>query len=193
MRGTPFIFQGDEIGMTNMTLNSLDESKDIETQNGWREAQKRGVPATKFLAIANRAGRDNARTPLQWDDSVQAGFSTGTPWMPVNKNKNSINVERQHIDSESVLNYFRRMTALRKANGVLTFGDYLPIETENDKLFAYYRVLDKEKWLIVLNFCAENLNFPQELLTGKASKMIGNYTVEDRKMLRPWEASIYRL
>ena len=193
MRGTPFIFQGDEIGMTNIFLGSLDESKDIETQSGWREAKKTGQTESEFLKVANQAGRDNARTPMQWDETPQGGFTSGTSWMKVNPNTRYVNVEAQQSDSESVLNYFRRMVLLRRENPALVFGDYLPIETAIEKLFVYHRVLDKEKLLIVLNFSGEYLNFPHTLSLGKATKILCNYHDWESTTLRPWEASIYKV
>ncbi len=193
MRGTPFIFQGDEIGMTNIALDSLDESRDIETQNGWREAEKTGQTESEFLKVANHAGRDNARTPMQWDATPQGGFTSGAPWMKVNPNTRSVNVEAQQSDNESVLNYFKRMVLVRRENPALVFGDYLPIETEIEKLFVYHRDLDKEKLLIVLNFSGEYLNFPHDLSLGKATKILCNYHDWEATILRPWEASIYKL
>ncbi len=193
MRGTPFIFQGDEIGMTNIELKSIKESADIETQNGWREAQKKGVPEQQFLRTVNYAGRDNARTPVQWDDSAQAGFTAGLPWMKVNPNKTSISVKSQQSDIESVLSYFKHMIALRKAHPLLVYGSYLPIETEHEKLFVYSREWDKEKWIIVLNFSPENINFPTVLLMGKSVVMISNYDGIIGKVIRPWEAVVYRV
>lgn len=193
MRGTPFVFQGDEIGMTNITLSSLNESKDIETLTGWREAEKRGLSEARFLEAANYSGRDNARTPMQWSSGVNAGFSSCTPWMKVNDNVRTINVDTQQPDSESVLNYFRRMTSLRKRNPALVFGKYLPLETAHEKLFVFHRIMDKEKLVVVLNFSAENLNFPPELSLRHAIRLAGNYDDMESAVIRPWEASIYRL
>ena len=193
MRGTPFIFQGDEIGMTNTELRSIDESKDIETQNGWEDARKRGVTETEFLAIANYSGRDNARTPVQWDDSLHAGFTGGTPWMGVNRNKDFINVSAQRAESESVLTYFKQMIAFRKAHPILTYGQYKQRGGGDERLFVYTREQDEEKWCVVLNFSAVNVNFPTMLSPRHRTKLIGNYPGDDATTIRPWEAMIYRL
>lgn len=189
MRGTPFIFQGDEIGMTNTKLKAVADSKDIETQNGWREAQKRGMSEDQFLSLANYSGRDNARTPMQWDNGVFGGFTNGHPWMDLNPNKSRINVATQTTDPQSILSYFRSMTLLRKAHPVLTYGRYEPIDTKDDRIFAYYRQEGKEKYQIVLHFSNENSTFPIPL---NGQRLIGNYTNESSS-LRPWEAMIYKL
>jgi glycosidase len=189
MRGTPFIFQGDEIGMTNTKLKEVADSKDIETQNGWREAQKRGMSEDQFLSLANYSGRDNARTPMQWDDSVFGGFTNGHPWMDLNPNKSRINVATQTTDSHSILSYFRSMTSLRKAHPVLTYGTYEPIETKDDRVFAYYRQEGKEKYQIVLHFSNQNSTFP---IPQNGQRLIGNYA-DVSSSLRPWEAMIYKL
>jgi oligo-1,6-glucosidase len=186
MRGTTFIFQGDEIGMTNTKLSSIMESKDIETQNGWRDAQKRGMTESEFIKIANYAGRDNARTPMQWSADSGAGFTNGNPWMPVNENKDRINVAVQEADESSILNYFRAMVLLRKAHPTLTYGSYQPIEVASDKIFTYFRESEKEKYQVVLNFSDESSNFPFKIM-GK--KLIGNY-LDENEMIRPWEAIV---
>lgn len=192
MRGTPFIFQGDEIGMTNTILQSVAESKDIETQNGWREAQKNGISEQAFLKVANQAGRDNARTPMQWQPGITAGFTEGQPWMTVNPNANTINVAAQTGDPDSVLMYFRSMVKLRKANPVLTYGNYRPVETENEKIFVFFREMDQEKWLIALNFSDQTAKLPGEVFRAGVRKA-GNYEAADPADLRPWEAVVYKL
>jgi oligo-1,6-glucosidase len=193
MRGTTFIFQGDEIGMTNMHLSAVSESKDIETLNGWREAQKRGVSETTFLQAANHAGRDNARTPMQWNGESQGGFSPGEPWMNVNPNTSRINVDAQQIAPNSILNYFRAMTALRKAHPVLTYGSYQPLEEAPESLFLYFRKSDKEKLLIVLNFSDQVTNLPDLVKPGISERLIGNYSDPGNEALvRPWESIVYR-
>lgn len=192
MRGTPFIFMGDEIGMTNTHLSSVAESQDIETQNGWREAQKRGVTENEFLQVANYAGRDNARTPMQWSSARHAGFTIGTPWMPVNDNHSSIHVQAQVNDSESVLNYFRAMAKLRKEYPVLTYGSYQPLETGIDTLFLFFRQWQEEKMLIVLNFSDQVVNLPGQVIPFLTTRLIGNYPEgKSPQELQPWEARVY--
>lgn len=189
MRGTTFIYQGDEIGMTNTTLQSVKESKDIETQNGWREASKLGMTETEFIRRANYSGRDNARTPMQWSGEEQVGFTKGISWMPVNPNKDKINVKAQEHASGSILSYFKKMAELKKQNQALTYGSYHMLTDTPDRLFGYYRQEGEEKFLVMLNFSEENLNFPIPL-NGK--RVIGNYS-DTSTHLRAWEALIYKL
>jgi oligo-1,6-glucosidase len=190
MRGTAFVFQGDEIGMTNTKLSSIADSKDIETLNGWREAQKKGMGESEFIKIANYAGRDNARTPMQWSEGHEAGFTEGNAWMPVNPNKDRINAATQESQADSILNYFRAMVSLRKAHPTLTYGSYQPVEVSNQKIFTYIRESEKEKYQIVLNFSDESSTFPFEM---KGEKLMGNYLDKKNNNLRPWEAVILKL
>ncbi|MBL7862660.1 MAG: alpha-glucosidase [Cyclobacteriaceae bacterium] len=193
MRGTPFIFMGDEIGMTNMVLSSISESRDIETQTGWQEAQKRGLTEPQFLKIANYSGRDNARTPMQWDSGKEAGFTNAQPWMPVNPNYNRLNVQLQAGTSQSVLNYFRALTRMRKSHAVFAHGTYNPMDTRDENLFIYFREWQQEKMLIVLNFCNEVTILPKEVHAMLAKRLIGNYPERNSPELRPWEAGVYQL
>jgi oligo-1,6-glucosidase len=194
MRGTPFVFQGDEIGMTNVQLNSVSESRDVETITGWQEAQKRGVSEKEFLRAANYAGRDNARTPMQWDSSVHAGFTASTPWMSVNLNKESIHVAGQQSDPDSVLAYFKRMREVRKFHPALVYGQYESFETGFQNLFTYYRTMDKEKFLIVLNFSEEKINLSTDILHLKGRlRIIGNYSHTESGIIQPWEANVFKI
>ncbi len=190
MRGTPFIYMGDEIGMTNTVLNSVAESKDIETQTGWTVARKQGFTESQFLTIANYAGRDNARTPMQWNNGPQSGFSTGNPWMALNPNYGWLNVADQDSKPSSILNYFRSLVSLRKANPVLSSGTYHPIETTSN-LFAYYRQWRQEKMLIVHNFSDEVANLPDEVQDISKVKLIGNYS-DSFDQVRPWEVTVFK-
>lgn len=193
MHGTPFIFMGDEIGMTNMVLSSISESRDIETQTGWREAQKRGLTEPQFLKIANYSGRDNARTPMQWDSGKEAGFTNAQPWMPVNPNYSRLNVQLQAGTSQSVLNYFKALTRMRKSHSVFTYGTYNPMDTGEENLFIYLREWQQEKMLIVLNFCNEVTILPKEVHAMLVKRLIGNYPERNSTELRPWEAGVYQL
>jgi oligo-1,6-glucosidase len=189
MRGTPFIYQGDELGMTNMVLNRVADSKDIETINGWREAKKTGISEDDFLKAANYAGRDNARTPVQWDDSPGAGFSLAEPWMPVNPNSSSINAKEQELRSTSILNYFRKMISLRKERKTLVYGDFECIPSA-EKLFCYWRYDDWERFLVTLNFSGDEMKFPDSVNLQSATRLIGNYE-DQAAVMRPWEACVF--
>lgn len=192
MPGTPFVFMGDEIGMTNIKLNSVSESQDIESQNGWREAQKKGAAEEEFLKTMNYAGRDNARTPFQWTHDGNRGFTSGTPWMQINPNHTSISVDIQESAPDSILNFFRAMVNLRKLHPVLSYGDYLPVETKVANLFLYFREDKKEKMLILLNFSNELINLPDDIISHFTTRVIGNYYERKTfKALNPWEACVY--
>ena len=190
MPGTPFIFQGDEIGMTNIELKSVADSRDIETLNGWHEAHKRGMDETTFLKRANYAGRDNARTPMQWSSEIYAGFSTAEPWMTVNPNHATVNVEDQKEDQNSILNYFRRMVQVRKSCASIQGRNYRTIKTAENEVFLFLRENDDEKILFALNFSSRDVNFPLLLRGGEI--LIGNYAAPSPN-LRPWEARVVKL
>jgi oligo-1,6-glucosidase len=190
-RGTPFIFQGDELGMTNTHLNTVSDSKDVETHNGWVLAKEKGISELDFLTAANYAGRDNARTPMQWNQKSFAGFSTAQPWTDVNPNYTSINYEAQKKNTESIVEYFKKLVAIRKQNLLLSYGAYHIVETGIDHVFAYHREWENEKWLIVLNFSDEPCHWNA---IEKKEKIIGNYKQDaEPGTLRPWEALVFKL
>jgi oligo-1,6-glucosidase len=187
LRGTPFIYQGDELGMTNLTLNSIDEVVDIESRNAWEVARSTGKHPEEFLKVINYAGRDNARTPVQWDNSEFAGFSTVVPWMPVNPNKETINVSTQESDAGSILNYFRKMVRLRKVCPALSKGSFKLAHPDDTRLFAYYRSHNKQTLFVAVNFSDE----PLDISLPEGTLLIGNYLRKSKlSMLRPWEAVV---
>lgn len=198
LKGTPYVYQGEELGMTNVKFAMIDEYKDIESLNMYNERVTHGGadPGTVMAAIQTR-GRDNARTPVQWDDSDHAGFTTGTPWIGVNPNYKTINAARQLGDPESVFHYYKELIALRKKHPVLTYGDYELLLPDHETIYAYTRTLGDETWLIVLNFSTEQSVFewPGNLSGREATLVIGNYEGEDaeRQEWRPYEARVYQL
>ena len=158
--------------------------------NGWRQAQKRGESEDEFLRKANYAGRDNARTPVQWSAGQGAGFSSASPWMPINPNYSAINVSDQEKDSNSILNYFRRMVKVKKSYSALVEGDYKPLDSQSKEIFLFFREKPGEKLLVALNFSTIAVNFP--LPIGGLKKVIGNYDEgEFENRLRPWEAIVF--
>jgi oligo-1,6-glucosidase len=190
LRGTPFIYQGDEIGMTNITFSSIDQAVDVEARNGWVVASRTGKSPDEFLKQINYAGRDNARTPVQWDSSNYAGFSTAAPWMPVNPNKETININMQESDPESILNYFRRMVRLRKSVPALKQGRFELVYPDDTRLFAFYRSLHHQKLFVALNFSDQPLDFPLP----EGTLLVGNYfSKAELSFLRPWEAVVINL
>lgn len=155
LRGIPFIYQGQEIGMQNAVWKNIDEYDDISTKDQYRTARKAGLSREEAMEVCGRMSRDNARTPVQWSAQENAGFTTGTPWLKVNANYKEINVESQEQDADSVLNYYRKLIALRKSpeyKEVFTYGRFVPAYQELDNVMAYYRVNGEKRMLIAANF-----------------------------------------
>ncbi|UII19178.1 glycoside hydrolase family 13 protein [Fulvivirga ligni] len=165
MRGTPYYYYGDELGMTNIDFNDIKQYKDISAINSYAAAKERGDDMNMFMKKLNFLSRDNARTPMQWNASENAGFTRGTPWLAVNPNYTTINVDAEDKDPNSCLNYFRKMTQLRKSNPILIYGDYKLLYPDNEQVYAYERSLDGEAVLVLLNFSDQGatLNLPYEI------------------------------
>ena len=165
LRGIPFIYQGQEIGMKNAVWDSVDAFNDINTKDQYHIARKAGLSDAEALAVCNRLSRDNARTPMQWSEDANAGFTTGTPWLPVNTNYRTINVAAEETDAGSVLNYYRRLTAVRKSpeyREVFTYGEFVPAYEDSDTVMAYYRVDEKQRVLVAANFGKEPVTLALE-------------------------------
>ena len=155
LRGIPFIYQGQEIGMQNAVWNSIEEYDDISTKDQYQIAREAGLTDEEALEACGRMSRDNARTPVQWSDQENAGFTTGIPWIKVNSNYKSINVESQEKDADSVLNYYRRLVAVRKSpkyKKVFTYGKFVPVYQNSDTIMAYYREYENQRILVAANF-----------------------------------------
>ena len=191
LRGTPYVYQGDEIGMTNVAHPSIDLYDDVETRNAWKAAEAAGKDMDQFLKAVHWQSRDNARTPMQWDTTKQAGFTQGEPWIPVNKNYPQINVFTAENDSDSILHYYRKMIAYRKANLSLVYGHYEDLLPQHPHLFVYKRWDDKGTFLAVHNFSDHKTNWEQKE-PGYVME-IGNYSAPSSQFLSPWESRIYRL
>jgi oligo-1,6-glucosidase len=191
LRGTPYVYQGDEIGMTNVAHPSIDLYDDVETRNAWKAAKATGKDMDQFLKAVHWQSRDNARTPMQWDASIQAGFSTGKPWIPVNENYEQINVAVAENDPNSILHYYRKMIAYRKANPSLIYGHFEDLLPQHPYLFVYKRWDDKDSFLAVHNFRDENTNWEQKESGYRME--IANYPSSSSLFLSPWESRIYRL
>jgi len=200
MRGTPYIYQGEEIGMTNVAFVSLEDYRDLETLNAFKELveEKGKDPKVMMQAIYSRS-RDNARTPVQWDTSQNAGFTSGTPWIKVNPNYKKLNVNVQLNDENSILNYYKKIIKLRKDHPIIIYGEYELILADNPHIYAYIRILNKHKLLVICSFTKEHTVFElPDNITHKCVKLlINNYKVADddiKKMeLRPYEARVYLL
>jgi oligo-1,6-glucosidase len=201
LHGTPYIYQGEEIGMTNVRFPSIDDYRDIETVNMYREfVEDKGVDPAMVMAMVHYRSRDNARTPMQWDASAEAGFTSGTPWIGVNPNYPSVNVEQARTDSDSIFQFYRALIRLRREHPIVVYGAYDLILDAHEQIYAYTRTLDDQRLLVMLNFTADTPVFalPSHVGYSTAELLIANYSVhanEDLHLLtlRPYEARVYRL
>lgn len=166
LRGIPFIYQGQEIGMQNARFNSVDEFDDISTKDQYRVAREAGLSDAEALAVCSVMSRDNARTPMQWKDAPQAGFTSGTPWLKVNDNYPVINVEKEEGQPDSVLHYYRKLIALRKSGEyreLFTYGKFEPAYENADHVMAYYRILQGRRVLVAANFGTDTIELDWEV------------------------------
>jgi oligo-1,6-glucosidase len=159
MHATPFFYNGDEIGMTNIRFEKISEYRDIESINMYKQIKRKKGDVKRFLENQKESARDNSRTPFQWDDSAHAGFTRGAPWLKVNPNHVECNVKMQEEDPDSILNYFREMIKVRRANPVLLYGHYHLLDKEHKQVYAYTRTLGDEQFLILLNFSKESIDY----------------------------------
>lgn len=195
MKGTPYVYQGEELGMTNIAFDKLEDYRDVESLNAFEELTKvcKEAPET-VLGYLKRVGRDNARTPMQWDDSVNAGFTAGTPWIKVNPNYKEINARQQLGDPDSVFQYYKKLIQLRHTMDVVVYGVYELLEPEDESLFVYTRTLGNEKLTVICNFTDQKLPMPDSAagsMGPDASLLIGNYPRRQDDWLRPYEAAVY--
>ncbi|MGA2600298.1 MAG: alpha-glucosidase [Bryobacteraceae bacterium] len=198
LKGTPFIYQGDELGMTNYPFTRIEEFDDIQVKNGWKADVLTGkMKAGPYLANLRKTSRDNSRTPMQWDDSSSAGFTTAaTPWLRVNPNYKDINAARELADPSSIYNYFCKMVEFRKKTPALVYGVYEDLDPGNAHIFAYTRTLGTEKYLVVLNFSKADVSYtlPGGITAGELQ--ISNLASRESKtqvlQLKAWEARVYR-
>ena len=188
LQGTPYLYQGEELGMTNIRL-PLSDYVDLETQNLIAQRRAAGYPEAEIEASVYAKSRDNARTPMQWDDTPNAGFTTGTPWLPVNPNYPEVNAAAALADPDSVFHHYRRLIALRKEYPVFREGDFTLLCPESEALFAYTRKTGEEALLVVCNFtdAPQPFSWPAEF--AGAVSLVGG-PVRETEPLRPYEAHI---
>ncbi len=193
MRGTPYIYNGDEVGMTNVVFDQIEDHRDVETKNALKEWKAQGKDLQEFIKNVHTHGRDNARTPMQWSDAANAGFGEADPWIRVNPNFEHINVQAQENDSDSILNFYRQMVSVRKANSSLVYADYLDLEPAHQHVFAYRRKDEENEFLVVLNFSDKQEAYS---VGSEFRKLIGNYDSlqysEGTLALRPWESVLFQ-
>ena len=196
MRGTPYTYYGDELGMTNIGFTKIEQYKDIAAINGYKKAATDGEDLDLHLKNLNLLSRDNGRTPMQWDDTNNAGFSSETPWLPVHENHTTVNVANQQNDHNSVLNHFRKMVALRKDNLLLVYGKYEILQEEHPTIYAYSRTLDDEQMKILLNFSELTSKINLSNLVQIKEVLINNYNEllidKNTITLQPYQAVVLK-
>ena len=194
LQGTPYIYQGEELGMTNIALDRIEDYRDIESRNGYSElTEVQGFAPAEALAKVQFRSRDNARTPMQWTSGPTAGFTTGTPWLAVNSNSATINVDAQLADAGSVLSYYKRLIALRRTHPIVVYGRYALVEEGDPALYMFTRVLDSERLLVVVNFFGGTPTFaaPDGFDLVAATLLIGNVAEAGAGLMRPYEARVF--
>ncbi|WP_147633332.1 glycoside hydrolase family 13 protein [Turicibacter sanguinis] len=199
MQGTPFIYQGQEIGMTNVHFKTVEEYQDVQSTGLYYSKLEQGMAHEDIMEIIWATARGNSRTPMQWDETVNGGFSSGTPWLAVNPNYKEINVAQQLADEESILNFYKKMIQLKKSHDVFTYGEYDLTLDNHPAIYAYTRTLDHEQVLILSNLTDQELAFELEKMNLVFDQlMLSNYKVEEHEpmmkgTLKPYEARVYRI
>ena len=191
-RGTPYVYQGEELGMTNAAWAGLEDFRDIESLNHYAEAVADGADPEAVLADLRRVGRDNARTPMQWDASAHAGFTTGDPWLAVNPNHTEINAAAARADPDSVFHHFRRLIALRHDDPVVADGDFTMLLPDDEQVYAFVRRLDGAELLVLGNFSGEPVTPDVPADWAAAEVVIGAPAPDGGLALGPWEGRAYR-
>lgn len=194
MQGTPYIYQGEELGMTNVAFPTIDDYRDIETLNMYRERTQAGYSEADILRSLHAKSRDNARTPMQWDATTNAGFTDGTPWLQVNPNYTAINAADEVADAGSVFHYYQALIRLRKQYPIFSEGDFTLLFADHPALFAYQRRLGGQVMTVLCNFYGEPLTLPADAVAPLPldTLLLGNYdTPADAVHFRPYEARIY--
>ena len=201
LQGTPYVYQGEEIGMTNVALESIEDYRDVATRSMYKEAvENKGVDPVQALKVVHARSRDNARTPMQWDNRESAGFTSGTPWIKVNPTYKEINVAAALADPSSVFYYYQKLIRLRKENSVIVYGTYDLILGSHEEIYAFTRTLEDARLLVILNFSPNTplFHLPENISFSSKKLLISNYYVDSEAdvhqiTLRPYEARVYRL
>ncbi|MBR4903908.1 MAG: alpha-glucosidase [Selenomonadaceae bacterium] len=189
LRGTPFIYQGEELGFENAKFNSIDDYDDISTRGNYDLARADGLSDKQAMKFVQKFSRDNARTPMQWDTSKNAGFTSGKAWLPVHDDFTACNVEIQEKNPDSVLNFYRKLSKLRNSSDVLISGEYEELYPENEELYIFTRKSGDKKFMTIVNFTTHEVEMPAQILKG-GKKVMGNYS-DEKNYLRATEATIY--
>ncbi len=192
LRGTPFVYEGEELGYANMELPSIDAYDDISSRGQYKIAMEEGFSPAEALSFVHYFSRDNARTPMQWDDRANAGFTTGRPWLPVHADYQSCNAAAEARDSQSVLSWYRQLSRLRRQQDALLVGRYVELLTEDEQIFAFDRVLQGQTLRILVNFTEKTAAIKPDLVQN-AELLLGSYGDAPQNVLRPLEAVLYRI
>ncbi len=193
-KGTPFIYQGQEIGMTNYPFESLEDFNDVSVKNEIKLKEQNGEDTSSLLNNLSKVNRDNSRTMMQWDNRAYAGFSTTEPWFHVNPNYKTINVADQLEDEHSVLNYYKRLIQLKKDYDVFNYGKYELVDKDHKQIYSYKRILDNEEVIIMSNLTGEKASITYPVNLEKSKLLLHNYiTIEDTNILEPFETRVYRI
>ena len=202
MSGTPYVYQGEEIGMTNPGFESIEEYRDVESINYFNILKEEGIDKKEIMEILKSKSRDNSRTPVQWNEEKNSGFTTGTPWINIANNYRKINVERALENKDSVFYHYKKLIELRKNEDVIAYGDYIQLLEDHPKVYAYERNYNGEKLLVINNFygeeCLVDLSKEIEGLENyNKSILISNYKDSTLDLLnlklRPYESIVYKL
>ncbi|MBS5793755.1 MAG: alpha,alpha-phosphotrehalase [Clostridiales bacterium] len=196
MRGTPYIYQGEEIGMTNPYFDSIDKYRDVESINYYNILKEQGIDEETILNILKCKSRDNSRTPIQWSDEENAGFTKGTPWMPISNNYKEINAQNCLNDKFSIFYHYKKLIQLRKEYDIISNGTFKMILEDNNKIFAYIREYKNEKLLVINNFYGENVNITLNKELIRENKiLISNYKeqniLKENMEIKPYESIVY--
>lgn len=190
LRGTPFVYEGEEIGMSNVDWDSIDAYNELNSRSQYEMALQEGFSHEQAIGFVKALSRDNARTPMQWDSEFNAGFTTGKPWLPLNENFVQLNVATQEKDSNSPLAYFRKLVRLRKENPVLLQGTFTPILAEDPQIFAFRRSLDGKTVTVLVNLSEKDARYALSLLSGQ-KLLLSNEEAPTLGVLRPFEANLF--
>ena len=197
MKGTPYIYQGEELGMTNVRFEDINEYNDIESLNMYKDRLSKGYTHDEIMESIYAKGRDNARTPMQWDSTENAGFTTGKPWLAVNRNYDYINAKQCLEDENSIFHHYRKLIDIRKNNDTIIYGDYNLLCPEDKNIFAYTRELNGDKLLVVCNFYDDEVTFSFEDDFNHVDILLSNYKdsskLVEKLSLRPYEAIMFRV
>ena len=198
-QGTPFIYQGQEIGMTNVKFHSINDYDDVKSINIYNELIANGTSTEDALQHVWNISRDNARTPMQWNNSKYAGFSEAKPWIGVNENYTEINVEDELKDKNSILNFYKKLIELRKSNEALIYGKYELILKDHEQIYSYMRIHEEDKYIIICNLSDQIVEYDYSSVKLDFENMlISNYEVNKHSPinkfdLKPWECRLYKI